>query len=781
MTRIRAFYVYVALFAFGAAGAQLTPVLAPAWLSALAGVVLLPCLAKPALRPWACFAIGVLWTMLRADLLLGNQWPATLEGRDVNVVGVVSSLPEPGRRYLKFDLDVERAVFEAEPVDFDGRIRLRWYEPSPATAGRLKAGTRWRLRVRLKQPHGYYNPGGFDYEAHLYREGVRATGYVRRFTGNERLGAGRRWSIQAARQVLRDRLEDVLQGARYPGMLQALAIGDRSRISEAQWETLRRTGTSHLIAISGLHVGFAAGIGMLMGLWLGRIATVLGPTIAAPRVAALSALAVALLYAAVSGFDVPAQRAFMMAAVFLLGMLCRRHVWNARGLCLALAVVLVANPASVQDAGFWLSFAAVAVILAWLAGRAVDAPPRSRIREAAALQCLLSVGLVPLVAALFGNASLVSAPANLVAVPVVMFGIVPLCLAGVVLVAAGLTGVAEACLGVADGVLTILWAGLGRLAALDYASVAISLALWQALVILAGLLWLLAVSTRSRLWGLAAALVLLAPDPSRPAPGAFRVTVLDVGQGLAAVVETAGRTLVYDTGPRYPGGFSLADAVVAPYLRRRAVDAIDMLIVSHGDNDHRGGFEDLRSAFAVDRVLSSVAGELGDADYCLRGQRWTWDGVAFEILHPREARPAPHNNASCVLRVASRHGSVLLTGDIEADAEQVLLREAGGRLPSDVLLVPHQGSATSSTAAFIDRVDPGWAVVSAGYLNRYGHPVPDIAARYRERGIALVNTAWSGAVIARVDRNGIVLSEWRRARPRYWLDGPPPAHGRETI
>lgn len=772
MTGIRAFYVYVVLFALGTAGAQLTPALMPAWVSALAGVVVAPCFGKAALRPFAFFVVGILWTLLRADLLLGDQWPASVESRDVTVIGTVSSLPERGARYLKFDLDVERAAFQGERIDFSGRVRLRWYEAPPPVPGDLKAGTRWRLRVRLKQPHGYYNPGGFDFEAYLYREGVRATGYVRRSADNALLGRSGAWSIQRGRQALRDRLDSLLVDARHPGMLKALALGDRSAITADQWETLRRTGTSHLIAISGLHVGFAAAIGALVGLWVGRIATLASPGIAAPRVAAAGGLCLALLYAAVSGFDVPAQRAFMMAAVFLLGVLCRRHVWNIRGLCLALAVVLVVNPAALHDPGFWLSFSAVAVILAWLASRESGAS-RGRVKDAVALQCLLSLTLVPLVAAFFGAASLVSAPANLLAVPVVMFAIVPLCLAGVSLVAAGLEPAAGQCLSLADGVLTLLWSVLSRLGGLEHASFMVHLAVWQALIMLGGILWLLAARTRLRWLGASAALVLLAPGPSGPAPGEFRITVLDVGQGLSVVVQTAGRTLVYDTGARYTGGFSLAEKVVIPYLQRRGVDEIDTLIISHGDNDHRGGYEDVVSALPVRRVLSSVAGELRRADYCRRGQGWIWDDVAFEILHPARAQPPAHNNASCVLHIRGRYGSALLTGDIEAEAEAALLRAPHARLQSDVLLVPHQGSNTSSTPAFVDRVDAQWAVVSAGYLNRYGHPHPDVVARYRERGVSLLNTAWSGAVIARVSRSGIRLVGWRDARPRYWLDRHP--------
>ncbi|HSH40856.1 MAG TPA: DNA internalization-related competence protein ComEC/Rec2 [Arenicellales bacterium] len=781
MTGIRAFYIYVALFAAGTAGAQLAPVVLPTWVSVPAGIALIPFLLTRALRPWAFLLAGLLWTFLRADLVLGHEWPASLESRDVVVVGAVASLPEPGQRYLKFDLDVEQAIYGGERVDFTGRIRLRWYEAPSAVAGQLKAGSRWRLRVRLKQPHGYYNPGVFDYEAYLFREGVRATGYVRRARDNTRLPGLGSPSIQRLRQRLRDRLQEVLPDTHYPGMLQALALGDRSGISDAQWRTLRRTGTSHLIAISGLHVGFAAGLGVLLGAGLGRVGALVVPTAAAPRAGAWAGLVLALLYAAVSGFGVPAQRAFAMAAVFLLGMLCRRHVWNVRGLCLALATVLLLQPASVHDPGFWLSFAAVAVILAWLATTG-QGTRGGRVVQAAGLQCLLSLALLPLVAAFFGSAPLLSAPANLLAVPVVMFGVVPPCLAAVALIACGLDAVAALFVGLADIVLAGLWSVLSRLAALQFAAIPVQLEPWQAFAMLAGLLVLLSARGHRRLWGLAGLAVLLAPGPASPAPGELRVVVLDVGQGLSVVVETARHTLVYDTGPRYPSGFSLAERVVTPYLRSRSVRRIDMLIVSHGDNDHRGGYEDLRAAFPVQRVLSSIADELdGRAEYCRRGRRWTWDGVSFEILHPPQARPTPHNNASCVLRIRSAHGTVLLTGDVEAQTEALLLAEEGERLRSDVLLVPHQGSITSSTPAFIERVKPSRAVVAAGYRNRYGHPHPCVVARYRKRGIPLLSTARHGAVLIRFKRDGILLNGWRQLRPRYWLDRGPAAHADATI
>jgi competence protein ComEC len=789
------------LFALGILGAQLSPVVIPAWLAFPTGIVLVTCLFLPGLRPFVFLAAGILWALYRADMVLESEWPAELEGRDVTLAGTVASLPERSERYLKFDLDVEQAVFEGKPVGFAGRVRLRWYEPPPGTSETLRAASTWRFVARLKQPHGYYNPGGFDYEAYLFREGIRATGYIRDAGDNRRTGRKDARFLLRARQALRDRLEASMTGLRHPGLLRALALGDRSSITDRDWRTFRLTGTSHLVAISGLHIGFVAAIGAWLGMWWGRGVAAFRPAAAAPRAAALSGLILALLYAALSGFAVPAQRAFIMAAVFLAGILFRRHAWTMHSLCVALVLVLILHPPSVQDPGFWLSFCAVALILGWLAresgawnttaGEAAKAvsgdrpasPPRTgaRIVAAVRLQWMLSLALLPLVAAYFGTASLVAAPANTLAVPVVVFCLVPLCLASVTAAAAGLDVPASLSLGLADRVMDGLWTVLRWMAGLDWAGFEADLAPWQALVILGGLAWALLAPPGRRAWALVGGLVLLAPAPSGPDPGGFRATVLDVGQGLSVVVRTARHTLVYDTGPKYPGGFSLADAVVIPYLRHRAVRGIDTLIVSHGDNDHRGGYEDLRARYPSGRVLSSVAGDLSGAGYCVRGQHWTWDGVEFEILSPGRSGVPPHNNASCVLRVSGPYGSMLLTGDIEAIVEASLVRRFGERLQSDVLLVPHQGSETSSTGSFIDRVDPGLAVVSAGYRNRYGHPRPAVMSRYERRNIPVGNTARDGAVTIDVSGAGIRMSGWRASRPRYWLDGNHHTHGHGAI
>lgn len=772
------------------AAAQLSPVLVPIWLLLPGGAALVLCSRVRLLCPVAVCLAGLAWALFRADLSLAVHWPAQLEGRDSTIVGRVAGLPQRGDHELRFDLDVEHAQNEGRGVPFHGRVRISWYAPPWFARARLKAGTKWRLDVRLKRPHGYYNPGGFDYEAYLFRHGIRATGYVRRSGLNACLAPAGISSLAALRQRLRDRLDAAMSGLRHPALLRALAIGDRSAISDAEWNTLRATGTSHLISISGLHIGFAAGIGVFLGLWLGRLVGLLAGRIAAPRAGALGGLCFAVTYAALSGFNVPAQRALVMALVFLLGVLCRRRTWNMRGLCLALIVVLIINPACVHDAGMWLSFGAVALILAWIrrrndrqsgtpTGHPLEdggAAQRVRWRDRAAgtvkLQWMLSVALLPLVALFFGRISTVSAPANMLAVPVVMFSIVPLCLLGTAAVGVGFEGLGSVCLTAADRAADGLWALLTWLAHLPYSSLELHLELWQAGILSAGVAWAFLAKPGRRRWSAICLVALLAPAPASSVRGGLRLVVLDVGEGLSAVVSTQHHTLVYGTGPRYSSGFSLARAVVIPYLRSRSIEAIDTLIVP--DRRRRSGVEDVRAGLEVRRILASSTSSVAGAQPCSGRQRWKWDGVAFRML-------STSSGSACVLKITTRYGSLLLTPDIESRTELALQRRWGRVLHSDVLLVPRHGSSSASTPSFIDRVSPRWAIVSAGYLNRYGHPSTKVMARYRRRGIRTINTAIAGAVTARLSRKGITVRGWRRVRPRYWLDIGESAHTRGTI
>ena len=691
------------------------------------------------------FAAGVLAQAFWGQAGLPQPLPAALEGQDILVQGRVASVPERRGPRLRF-------LFETDAVQDGGgwqpmalRLRLGWYG-APRS---LRAGARWQLRVRLKRPHGFANPGGFYYEAWLVRQGIQATGYVRRSADNRRLARAPGWRLAALRQRLAEGIRRHLDGHPQLGVILALTLGIKSGIDDAQWRRFRSTGTGHLMAISGLHVGMVAGCCFFLGHWLWSRSVRLSSRLAAPRAGGLAAVAGAALYAGLAGFSIPTQRALIMVAAAALALLAARHTRPMDVLGIALIGVLVLEPPAVGSPGFWLSFGAVFLILWHLGGRA---PPRGfRARAVAALRVALvvGIGLIPVTFAAFQQAAWLGPLVNIFAVPWVTLLVVPAALAGL-LALPWLPGVAGALLGFAGDGFGLLDAALGWLAALPGADWRLPppgpVALGTALV---GVLWMTAsrpVPGR-RLVAPGLLLPLFLARPPAPLPGTAEVALLDVGQGLAAVVRTRHHTLVYDTGPRFRSGFETGSAVVLPYLIQAGVDAVDVLLVSHGDNDHIGGARGLAEGLPVYRVVTSVP-EAFDWRYvrrCNATMAWDWDGVRFEILHPRGRRHWSENNASCVLRVTAGEDSVLFTGDIEAPAERALVR-SGIQLAARVLVAPHHGSRTSSTGPFIDAVAPEYVLFPAGYRNRFRFPRPEVVARYRERGIRPLVTGETGAI-----------------------------------
>jgi len=731
-------------------------------------VFLPPCLLLAAgqgrARPLLLFACGFLYALAHAHAALYERLPAELEGQSLTVAGRVVSLPdrEPGR--VRFDLAVERWPEELDTQRLPRRIRLSWYS-TPAV---VRAGERWQLRVRLKRPHGFINPGGFDYEGWLFAHGIRATGYVRNNDANRRLATGH--GLLYWRESLRERIRAGLGNDRGAALVTALALGDRSGLKNADWEVLRNTGTSHLLAISGLHVGLVAVLAFAAGRWLWSLLPGATRRWPAQRAALLFSLPAALLYAALAGFAVPTRRALIMLLIVALALFWRRRLPPVDVLLLALLAVLLLEPLAVLAAGFWLSFLAVAVILWAASGRL---PGTGLWWRYGRIQCLIAVGMLPVLLFWFQQYPVFGVFANLIAVPWVSLLVVPPILIGAFLLI--FTPAAGAIvLRIAEGLLSMLWSWLEWLGGIDAGL------LYRPqpslFVMCAGLagcaLLLLPRAVPARWIGLIWLLPLLSPSLPRPAHGDYRLAVLDVGQGLATVVETAGHILVYDTGARFSDRFNAGDAVVVPYLRSRGRDRLDLLIVSHGDNDHIGGTAAIRHAFPIERILSSVPGQLpAGTGHCRRGQSWQWDGVHFRILHPARIVPGNDNNSSCVLEVRSAAGSVLLPGDIEAEAETTLVDNTGGRLAADILVAPHHGSYSSSTPRFIREVRPDYTVFTTGYRNRYGFPDGEIIRRYRAAGVVMFNTADDGAVIFDIARTGVKVETARHRLRRFWHHG----------
>ncbi|MGS0892477.1 DNA internalization-related competence protein ComEC/Rec2 [Burkholderia stagnalis] len=763
----------------------------------------------------ACVA-GFGYAAARAEWRLRDGLPVEWEGRDIVVTGVIRGLPvvdDTGARWL---LAVESN--DAGLARFPPLIRLSWRAYGAAAARDalpdLRAAQRWRFVVRLKRPHAEANPGVRDSEAAWLAAGIRAIGYVaapRRSVLLDARASGLRESIDRLRDALRARIGAALGGdARHRGIVAALAIGDQSAIGDDDWRVLRNTGTSHLVAISGLHVGLVGAIaGGLASMvwrrlrWRGRAAALVVP---APYVAALAALAAAAGYAALAGFNVPAQRAWWMIATGGIAYLAGRSVPTSVVLCAALGGVLLADPWAVLSAGFWLSFGAVAVILlavsGWRAVRRFDADDGTdgdeaqrlsrrlrawgvraghRVAAAARVQYAVTIGLAPLTAAWFAQISVSGPFGNAFAIPWVSFVVTPVVLAGIVLPAP----IDAHAFRLAHAALEPMMALLGRLADWPAGVFWLRMPDWPVLALACvGVAWLL----MPRGWPLRWAapltwLPLVAPAADAPPPGGFRLTVIDVGQGASVLVETARRTLLFDAGPGAESTHAGA-RIVAPMLHARGIVTLDALVLSHADADHAGGAPAVYDAADVRQLLAGIPPEsrlwrdaqaAGVADRlpCAAGQRWTWDGVAFTMLWPPGGAGAgPSNGQSCVLRIDAGGTSALLTGDIDARAERRLVATARGALAAQILVVPHHGSRTSSVEPFLDSVGPRVAVFPVGYRNRFGHPHRSVLARYSARGIPLPRTDRDGAVGFDVAPagGGFAFEGHRDARRRYWMD-----------
>ncbi|MFN2309819.1 MAG: DNA internalization-related competence protein ComEC/Rec2 [Gammaproteobacteria bacterium] len=718
-----------------------------------------------------CIA-GFLWAWLQAEVRLAADLPPELEGVDLVLRGTVDSLPESNGRATRFLFAAQTmrlgSMPSAEWTAFSRYLRLSWYD-APA----VQAGEGWELRVRLKRRQGFHNPGGFDYAGWLFHNGINATGYVRPGGDTRGWDAPPPAADLRLRAAVASRLETAFAGAPQPGLLRALTLGARDGIDARQWSVLRATGTGHLVAISGLHIGLVAGLAFVCGRALWARSHTCTLWLAAPRAAALAALLAATLYAVLAGFGIPTRRAWIMALVVLLGVLWQRPVRPVYGLSLALLLVVLADPFAVLSPGFWLSFAAVAIIFARLAQPATRADGLyPRFRRLLRLQVALTLGLLPLTLLFFGQLGWVALPANLFAVPWTSLVLVPLLFAGLICLFP-LPALAQWLFWLAGWAAELMQHVLALFAALPGAAIGMpAVSLGATLAAVAGVMLLLlprGVPRRALGWVLL--LPLISASPPRPPPGQAWFTLLDVGQGLAAVVRTHRHTLVYDTGPRFSADFDTGDAVVAPFLLAQAVRRVDTLIISHGDNDHRGGAASLDRRVPAYHVLSSVPQRIDwrYATPCVAGQAWEWDGVRFRMLHPPAIADARGNNASCVLQVETANGErLLLPGDIESAAERTLVSLAGEALRSHVLIAPHHGSRSSSTAAFVQAVAPEAVLFPTGYRNRYGFPNPVVTARYQALGVKMLNTAETGAIQIRLGARarGPVLE--RQRVQRYW-------------
>lgn len=728
---------------------------------------------------FAC-GLGFYHAAWQAQQRLAVTLPDEWQGRDIEVIGVVAELPRNHEHGQRFNFDVEKTLTRVPgqkvfvpQASVPPHIYLSTYYEKPATPLALHAGERWRLTLRLKQPHGSSNPHGFDFEVWALENNVRAVGYVNNKANNERLAAladGFSYRIESWRETVRDKFNATLVNAPYAGVLSALAIGDQSSIPQAQWQVFTRTGVNHLMSISGLHITMLASLSFALTYWLWRRSVRLTLLLPARKAAALVALLVALGYALLSGFAVPAQRTVYMVGAVAAALWLNRNFSLGQILSIALLGVLIPDPWAVLSPGFWLSFGAVAIILyvtAYRIGRS------HFLIEYANVQWAMTIGLIPLLLALFQQVSLVSPIANAFAIPLVSLVVVPLALLGAVLPLDAPLWLAHSVMGWTMALLEWL-NSLPQAVWTQHAPPA-----WSIVAGMLGVLWILLPRGFPARWlGFLLLLPMFLNTPQPPTQDTLRLIIFDVGQGLSVAAQTQHHALLYDTGPDFSDGADSGNRILIPSLRAIGISKLDGLILTHDDTDHTGGAASVMQAIPIGWISSSLPDghpllqQSADKQHCMDWQSWQWDGVNFEILHPDAGSYAitkiRDNNRGCVLRISIGNRHILLTADIEKESEQQLLEEHTDKLPATLLVVPHHGSKTSSTDEFIAAVRPGYAVFTVGYRNRFGHPKQEVVQRYAHSGAELLRSDEDGAILVEMNAQGLQVERYRKTHRRYW-------------
>jgi competence protein ComEC len=687
------------------------------------------------------FVIGYSWSAYRYHNLLSWSLPTASISKTVLLEGQVISIPKKIQRMARFEFLISK--FNHKPLQ--STVILSWYNHYP----NLQLGQKWRFYVRLKPPHSLHNPGGFNYEQWLVFHGIRASGYVLPKKTHQLLSVSSVALLKNTRQSTVNQLQSLSMDKPIKAMLVALSVGSRSLFEFTDWRVFQNTGTSHLFAISGLHVGLVA---TLIYWFFGRFARLFPSLlryVPAQTIGAIASVVLLVFYCLLVGFSLSTQRAFIMIESLLLTSLLRNYMPPWQRLLFAFFVVLLIDPFAILMAGFWLSFFAVL----WLSYLALNSEKnQNKWRLWFSVQAKMFLGLLPLTLLYFHQVPLTMIAANTIAIPWVSFIIVPGCLLSTLLSQISLT----------LGNISFLFIGkllLPLFSLLHYLS-SLSGLLWHhsiatPLVFICLLVAVFLVLAPKNTPGKCLAIIFVLPlfftTSDKPVVGFFNFTLLDVGQGLSAIVNTASHTLVYDAGPRTLG-FDAGASVVVPYLRYQQIHKVDTLVISHGDNDHSGGVASILSSLPVANLLSSVPKNWPknfsrQISPCYAGQKWQWDGVKFSFLSPKAFSPYLKNNSSCVLKIVDALGhSVLLTGDIESPQEQWLIDHNAGRLAATVLVAPHHGSRTSSSPMFVSIVHPRYVLFPVGFYNRFHFPSLEVIQRYRKIKAKMYSTAASGAI-----------------------------------
>lgn len=744
----------------------------------------------------AIAVFAVVWV-----LIAGSQYQGTLDKNNIKldqlhkkvhlIQGEVSNIVHIKSGSSRFNFLV--SSWDGRKINEKFKVRLTWKTPDKP----LLQGQKWQLAVKLKPAHGLANIGGFNYQVWLRQQQIIATGYVKTKTQtkvkteiqtkkqNILLHQQTSW-----RQYLYQKLSFVLADKPLSALILALGFGERGELTREHWRVLSATATQHLIAISGLHIGIVAFAGLIFIRTVIRLlplSSLLSTSwqlklmqINLSYVAILCSVVMAWYYAYLAGFSIPTLRALVMLLLFWSLKIMHIKVTLLPWLLMAVLIILLLWPLSLLSASFWLSISALVIIFSTFSRFSMrtiapvitrdktslltlESLPETTVKKQwygvktrvllwlktlLVMQLALTIAMLPIAASLNYQLPLAAFFANIVAVPLMSVTVIPLTLLAVIALPFSLW-LAHFFTDLALLSLSYVWQWLLYLASAEWAIFAVSYQQIQAMMVFFVFI-ALAVSFRLTKAKFIAALSLFITavviDFSAEQQQEWRLSVLDVGHGLAVVIEKNQHVFLYDTGASYPSGFNMADAAILPYLKHQGYHVIDGVIISHNDNDHAGGLRHLRAKMAIKRVIANDLALKPDR-HCISGQRFTWQGLVFEVLSPMQA-DGDKNDDSCVVTISDGFHRVLLPGDISIKQEKRLLNVAGmaKKLSSDILIAPHHGSKSSSSRSFLTAVMPRYVVFSTGYLNRWQMPSDEILGRYNGFDITTFNTVDEGMV-----------------------------------
>lgn len=722
----------------------------------------------------AVFVLGMAWGGLATHQVIVDRWPADASGEIHLVEGVVVGLPTWTEDTLRFDLVV------LDNGLYPKRIRVYWYRAKAYVV----PGQHWEFSLRLRAPAGRLNFSGFNYEQYLIGQGIGGIGTVSvGEAGSEPQLLGKRNSpgalLDQRRMILAEKIQANTTNLELAALKRALLVGDRAGLSDQTRKLLQETGTAHLLAISGLHVGMAAGFGGALGMGLWGLLSGLGWKIPRRKVILISGWVCGLMYTGLAGFSLPTQRALIMLTVAVMALIWRRRLIPIDGLLVAAFLVVAIDPLAVLSSGFWLSFMAVLFLIwgfAWRSGR----PKRFvAVRGLVGAQWILSIGLLPLSLAVFGQWSPIAFVANLMAIPWVSVLVLP----GLLVSSVG----QELGLRVSFVEQTVDWALSVLLWGLRYAhdlwpvlfSVGEVSALAMCLAVV-GAFWVLA--PRGWPWrSLGIVLFLPMAIPQQPAQSRedLNLELVDVGSGLAVAIEVGAYRLLYDLGPSVGEDKALIQDRLEQWGRSTpsTQPVIHDLVISHAHQGHVGGLLPIFRSTRIHTIRYPNSMDMGAIDVgsmgipCHRGQVWSVGSWDFQFVHPGPRLPDLGGNSSCVLWIHGKHHGLLLNGGLDRAGEaHVALMNPG--LGADVLVIGQSGHRQTTSKSWLDLVDPDLALISVGSNDRFDRPDPEVVARMDQMGIHVLQTGQCGAIQIQfsADQKTRKIQTARSARRRFWMD-----------